>query len=214
MLCLTVLQNFGQDIALEPDAAAEPAIVGATNNTFLKHAIFSMEYTISFPMGDFNDYISTVGARGFNFELKQVLNDRWSVGGSAGWYAFKEHYDRSTYEFDQGALTTEIWNYFYSIPLKAVGHFYLAPSSFVQPFIGMSLGVTYNEMESDIGFLNVLETSWDFTFTPEVGVIVPFGSGAEWGGMLKCRYNHIVYNHNDFSAIQHIDLTFGLVYSY
>jgi len=203
-----------QDMAPEDDASKEPAVMGAFSNSFLKNGIFNLEYNVSLPLGEFKDFVSTPGYRGWNFELKKVLTDNWTVGGSLGWYAFYEHFDRNTYEFESGAITSEVWDYFYSVPIKAVVQYYFMPEAYVQPFIGLSMGVNYNEKERDIGYLFLQTQTWDFTMTPEVGVIIPFGADAFWGAVIKGRYNHIFYNHDNMKAVQFMDFTIGLAYSY
>jgi outer membrane protein len=178
-----------QDAAIEPDLSINPGEPAATSNTFLTRGLFSIEYNVSFPMGDFNDYISTIGHRGWHFELKGVINDNFAVGGSLGWYAFYEKLDRDTYQIEGGALTSTIFNYYYAVPLQAVGHYYFTPDAFIQPFIGLGIGTTYSEKRREIGFYVVEERVWDFSVTPEAGVIIPFGMGSEWGALIKGRYN-------------------------
>jgi outer membrane protein len=203
-----------QDMAIDPDLSIEPSAPQALSNTFLNRGLFSIEYNVSFPVGDFNDFISTIGYRGWHFELKGVLNDNVAVGGSLGWYAFYEKLPRSTYNFDGGAITTTIFNYYYSVPLQAVAHYYLMPDAFVQPFVGIGLGATYSEKRREIGFYVVEEKVWDFGVTPEVGAIIPFGLGAEWGAIIKGRYNLTTYKDNDVNNLMFFDLTVGLAFSY
>ena len=211
----------GMDISLaEPTindglmSVPEAPIIGAVTNTFLSRGLVSFEYNMSFPIGEFNDFISGIGFRGFHFEYKAVLDDNWTIGGSIGWYGFYEKIPRDTYEFEQGALTTTIFRYFYSLPLKVVAQYYFAPSAFVQPFVGLSLGVSYNEVRQEIGFYVVEDRPWTFIMTPEVGVLIPFGSTAQWGAVIKGRYNHNFYKTEFFNSVQTIDATIGLVYSY
>lgn len=211
------LISGAQDLSVEEDLMLDPAptMAGALNNSYLNRGLLSFEYNISFPMGEFSDdFISKVGFRGGHLELKGMINDYLSVGGSIGWYGFFEKYPRSTYEFDEGAITTTVLNYYYSLPLKAVAHYYVIPSAFVQPFIGLSLGVTYNELQREIGIYYLEDKAWDFTLTPELGVLIPFGNEAEWGAVIKGRYNHVFYNGDDLGNIQTVDLTIGLVYAY
>jgi len=202
------LDLFSGGLTLEP---REPA---ALTSTFLQRGLFSFNYNLSFPMGDFNDFISSIGYRGWNFELYGVINDNLAVGGSVGWYAFNEKFDRSTYYFDNGALTSEVYNYFYSIPLKVVAHYYFAPDAFVQPFAGLGLGTTYSEKRREIGFYYVDSKLWNFIVSPEVGVIVPFGDMSEWGARILGRYNFITFKDQEVNNIMFFDLQIGLIYSY
>ncbi len=201
------------ELIIEPEASEAP-IIGAVTNTFLRRGLVSFEYNMSFPVGDLKDFISSMGFRGFHFEYKAVLDDNWTIGGSIGWYGWYEKLDRATYDFEGGALTTTIFRYFYTLPLKVVSQYYFLPDAFIQPFVGLSAGVSYCEIRQEIGFLVITDKPWNFTVTPEVGVLIPFGSTSSWGAVIKGRYNFMVYNKNNFNSVQYIDATFGLVYSY
>ncbi len=189
----------------------EPA---AINNRFLERGLFSIEYNASFPVGEFSDFISEPGYRGWHFELKGVINDNLAIGGSVGWYAFYEEFDRDTYLFDGGSLTSSIFNYYYSVPLRVVAHYYFLPDAFIQPFAGLSIGTSYNEKRREIGFYVFEEKKWNFGLTPEVGAIIPFGDMAEWGAQIKGRFNYLTYNDNEQDNTMFIDISIGLVYSY
>lgn len=202
------------ELNLEQGLMVEPGEPAALSNTFLSRGLFSIEYNLSFPMGDLSDFISKMGYRGWNFELKGVVNDNLSVGGSFGWYGFSETFDRDTYFFEGGSLTTSIFNYYYSIPLRAVAHYYFLPDAFIQPFAGVSIGTNYSEKRREVGFLVIEEKAWDFGITPEVGAIIPFGEMAMWGAQIKARYNFLTYKDRDIDNIMFFDVSFGLVYSY
>jgi outer membrane protein len=199
---------------LEQGLMIEPREPAALSNTFLNRGLFSIEYNLSFPVGDLSDFISTIGYRGWNFELKGVINDNLAVGGSFGWYGFQESFDRDTYFFDAGSLTTSIYNYYYTIPLRVVAHYYFLPDSKVQPFAGLSIGTNYSEKRSEIGFLVIEDKAWDFGLTPEIGAIIPFGEMSMWGAQIKGRYNFLTYKDRDIDNIMFIDVSIGLVYSY
>lgn len=189
----------------------EPA---AINNRFLERGLFSIEYNASFPLGEFSDFISKPGYRGWSFELKGVINDNLAIGGSVGWYAFYEDFERDTYLFDGGSLTSSVFNYYYSVPLRVVAHYYFLPDAFIQPFAGLSIGTNYNEKRREIGFYLFEEKKWNFGLTPEAGVIIPFGDMAEWGAQIKGRFNYLTYNDYEQDNTMFFDISIGLVYSY
>lgn len=196
-----------------PLAPSKPA-VGAITSSFLGNGLFNLEYNLSFPMGEFKDFISKVGYRGWRFQFQGVINDHITVGGYTGWYGFYEKRPRTTYELENGAITGTIWTYYYSMPLHAVAQYYFLPESFVQPFIGLAMGVNYDVRELELGVYYVRDETWDFCFVPEIGAIIPFGQGSEWGAVIKGRYNYTAYPHYKMNSLQHIDLSFGLAYSY
>jgi hypothetical protein len=219
LITASVSVSISQDMAIDyetdlGDLTLAPREPVALTNAFLQRGLFTINYNLSFPLGDFNDFTSTIGYRGWDLELYGVINDNLAVGGSIGWRAFYEKLDRATYTFEGGALTSEVYNYFYSIPIKAVAHYYFLPDAFVQPFAGLSTGIAYNEKRREIGFYYVESRLWNYIVSPEVGVLIPFGEMAEWGARIVGRYNFMTFSDNSVDNIQFIDLSFGLVYSY
>lgn len=194
--------------------APEKPAAGAITSSFLGNGLFNIEYNVSFPIGEFQDFISKVGYRGWRFQFQGVINDHITVGGYTGWYGFYEKRPRATYEFEDGAITTTVWTYMYQVPLHAVAQYYFLPESFVQPFIGLAMGVNYDVRELEFGVYYLKDETWDFCFVPEVGAIIPFGQGSEWGAVIKGRYNYTVFHHQQMNSLQFIDLSFGLAYSY
>jgi hypothetical protein len=196
------------------DVAALP--VGESTG-FLAKSLFSGNYNLSFPAGNYSDFISKMGYRSFDAEYKVFVTNNVALGGNIGWYGFYEKYERDTYEFENGAITSTIFNYLYSIPLRFKVEYYPIPNKFIQPFIGLHVGTHYNERTTQVGFISLKDESWNFSLAPEVGVIIPFGELADWGFMIKGKYNYQVYDRDvflDFSNLSWFDLSFGLTYSY
>ena len=98
--------------------------------------------------------------------------------------------------------------------MQALADWFFNPKGFVQPFAGLGIGVNYNERRTEIGFYALEDNSWNFSVSPEAGVIVPFGKYSAWGFSAKARYNYQVYNRDRFNGMQYLDLSFGLSYSY
>jgi len=196
----------GQDMSLK----GEPRI----DSYYLQNTLFSINYNISLPVGDLVDYISDPGFTGFDAELKGFLTENIAVGGKIGVISFYEKYPRDTYYFESGALTTTIFNYYYTVPMHVVADYFFIPKSFIQPYAGLGVGINYNERRTEIGFYSLTDNSWNFALSPEAGVIVPFGKFSEWGLSVKARYNYQVYNRDRFNGMQYFDFSFGLSYSY
>ena len=181
---------------------------------FIKNSILGINYNLSFETGSLAKFIPDMGYRGWDIELKAMVTDNIAVGGNIGWYAFYKKYPRQTYYFDQGALTSTIFNYLYSVPIRAVVTYYPIPTAFVQPFIGLQAGMYYNEKRTEIGFYAYETKTWNFGFAPEIGVIVPFGKYSQWGFNVKGKYNYQFYTKDNFENLSWFDLSFGLSFSY
>jgi len=117
--------------------------------------LINFNYIMGFPVGDFKDFINKSSFRGFNFEYRHFLNDNMSVGGYIGWNGFYEETGRSTYTFDNGAITGVLYKYLYVLPIYANLHYYPFPGDPVQPFAGLAFGAIYLNKESQMGILSI-----------------------------------------------------------
>jgi outer membrane protein len=188
-------------------------------NQFLQNSLMTFSYQMGFPSGDLKTFIPANDYLGWDFELKSMVTHNLAVGGHIGYQGFYKKYPRATYEFPQGAITTTIFKYYYTIPLQLVTTWFFVPEGMIQPFIGVHVGVNYNERRGEIGIYTIEDNSWNFSFAPEAGVIVPFGHYSQWGVSVRGKYTYNVYNRNDgigmdFNQLAYWNVMFGLSYTW
>jgi hypothetical protein len=184
------------------------------SNYYMQSNLFSFNYNLSFPFGDLNDYVPSTGVKGFDVELKTFVTDNIAIGGMIGYQGFYKKYPRDTYSFENGALTSTLFAYYWTIPIRVVADYFISPGSLIQPFIGLSTGVNYNERRLEVGFYYIDDKSWNYVIAPEAGLIIPLGKYAEWGFSVKARYNYHVYSRDNFNGLQYLDVALGFSYSY
>jgi outer membrane protein W len=188
-------------------------------NLFLQQSQMSFSYQMGFPTGDLKTFIDQNDYLGWDFELKAMVTHNLALGGHIGYQGFYKKFPRDTYEFPQGAITTTIFKYYYTIPMQAVATWFFMPEGMVQPYLGMNIGVNYNERRGEIGIYLLEDNSWNFSLAPEAGVIVPFGKYSMWGTNIRAKYNYNVYSRNDnlgqdFNQLAYWNMMFGLTYTW
>jgi hypothetical protein len=189
------------------------------DNMFLQNSVMTFSYQMGFPTGDLKTFIPENDYLGWDFEMKTLVTHNLAVGGHIGYQGFYKKFPRDTYEFPQGALTTTIFKYYYTVPMQAVLTWFFIPDKMVQPYLGMNIGVNYNERRGEIGIYVLEDNSWNFSFAPEAGVIVPFGKYSQWGVNVRGKYNYNVYSRTDnlgmdFNQLAYFNLMFGLSYTW
>jgi hypothetical protein len=173
---------------------------------------FSLNFNPSFPTGTLYENISESSFRGFMFEGKRFLNKNLAIGGSLSWTGFYELKDRQTYEFDNGAITGNVANYYYNFPILLNASYYFIPESIIKPYVGINAGTVYNKLEKYVGTLYLSDITWQFHIAPELGVFVPFGKNAQAGIQIAGRYNYITYQKYKYNGIQYFQLSVGLAW--
>lgn len=181
---------------------------------FLDDWILDIDFGMGLPGGDLNDYIDGESSyRNFSIGLERAIGDHFAVGGRVGWLGFYKKYDRNTYDFSGGAITTSIFNYMYIVPLQATAQYFPLKDCKVQPFAGLGAGLFSTTRKSDIGIFDIDKHHWKFGLTPEIGLIVPIGSGG-FGLEAKYRYNYIIYDELELENLYYSDIKIGLVVSF
>jgi hypothetical protein len=189
------------------------------DNMYLQKSLMSFSYQMGFPSADLKTFLPVNDYLGWDYELKTMVTHNLAIGAHVGYQGFYKKYPRDTYEFPQGAITSTIFKYYYTIPLQAAATWFFIPEGMVQPYIGMNVGVNYNERRGEIGVYVLEDNSWNFSFAPEAGVIVPFGKYSQWGVNIRGKYNYNVYNRNDgigmdFNQLAYFNIMFGLSYTW
>jgi hypothetical protein len=189
------------------------------DNPYLKNTLLTFSYQMGFPSGDLKTFLPQNDYLGWDFEMKTMVTHNLAVGAHIGYQGFYKKYPRATYEFPQGAITTTIFKYYYTVPMQATATWFFIPEKMVQPYLGVNVGVNYNERRGEIGIYVLEDNSWNFSFAPEAGVIVPFGKFSEWGLNLRAKYNYSVYNRDDgigmdFNQLAYWNVMIGLTYTY
>ena len=194
--------------------AQDDYVVNANKSYSSNHpsVIWNFDYSMGFAIGDFNDFIDEPSFRGFFMDGRKLINDKFSIGGGMGWNVYNQNYERSTYEFDGGAVTGKKWNYFFQMPLFVNAHYYFFHQGVVQPRIGLSTGGYYTEHEVQIGTFSLIDKMWKFGFTPEVEVYIPFGT-SDWGINVRGKYNYIFYDDNRINGLQNFTIDVGFTFA-
>lgn len=174
---------------------------------------------MGFPTGSLKEFLPENDYLGWDFDMRSMVTHNLAVGGHIGYQGFYKKYPRDTYYFPQGAITTTVFKYYYTIPMQASATWFFIPEKMIQPFLGFNVGVNYNERRAEIGMYVLEDNSWNFSFAPEAGVIVPFGKYAQWGLNLRGKYNYNVYNREydsfiDFKQLAFFNVMIGVTYTW
>ncbi len=193
--------------------AQEPDATGFIKTYAQPGGLLSFDWIIGIPVGDMSsDFISKTSTRGFNAEYRYLFNSPISVGGGLSWQGFSEKYDRHTYEFEGGAVTSTRFNYLYTFPLYVNFHYYPIKSNYIFPFVGINAGAFHIDKEDQIGSYYVEDESWHFGVMPEIGAVFKFDPYSSFGISVKAKYNYIFYNENKYNDLSQLNIYIGATF--
>jgi opacity protein-like surface antigen len=172
---------------------------------------FTAQYAINFPLGNTADYIGETSFRGFSIDYRYFIQPNIAVGIGTGWYTFYEKQNYGTYSNNDGSLSISGVQYRYinSAPILFVGDYYFSPDEKMSPFVGLGIGVTYNEVNTEMGQFYVDIDTWQFSLAPEAGVKI--GTDAEVSGFVSVRYNNN-FETSELDAMSYLTLNVGLMF--
>jgi len=170
---------------------------------------FAVQYAINFPLGNTADNIGATSFRGISLDYRYNIQPNIAIGIGTGWYTFYEQKNYGTYSNDDGSLAISGVQYRYinSAPILLVGDYYFSPEEKFSPFVGLGIGITYNEVRTQMSQYYVNTDTWQFSLAPEVGVTVAGTTGVS--GFLSARYNSN-FKTSELDAQSYLTLNVGV----
>lgn len=193
--------------------AQEPTATG-----FRPSSYYTFSWNTTFPMGDFNDWVSQPSPAGFDFGGRYAIRKGLTVGFNFGWQRVAKIYDDETYTIPEKgiAINAENYRFTWMVPFQAVVAYHLMADKLVSPYIGLGIGGDYMEHHLMIQEYDIYETAWDFSLTPEIGILAKFGKYSNWGGLLAFNYkwttNKITTYQKTSSDLQMLNLKVGIAF--
>ena len=181
-------------------------------------SLYALAWTLSVPLGSFNNFINNVSPAGGNFAGRYFLKKGLAVGFEFGWNNYYRKYQRNTYYGDDGlAITGIFYTYAFAVPWKVGAYYYFMPTAIADPYAGFSFGGDYMEEHILIQEYDFSKSQWGFTMSPEIGVLIKFGRYSHWGANISARYwfntnSYSFTGYNSYSNMQGLDFNAGLTY--
>ena len=191
--------------------AQEPTSLG-----FQPSSYYTFSWNTTFPMGDFNDWVSQPSPAGFDLGGRYMIKKGLTVGWNIEWQRVAKNYDKQTYTIpDKGlAINAENYRFTWMVPFQAVLAYHLMPDRMISPYLGLGIGGDYMEHHLMIQEYDIYKTRWDFSLTPEIGILAKFGAYSSWGALVAFNYkwttNKIELYQKTSKDLQMLNLKVGI----
>jgi hypothetical protein len=198
-------------LALGIAHAQEPTSIG-----FKPSSYYTFTWNTTFPMGDFNDWVSQPSPAGFDLGGRYMIKNGLTVGWDISWQRVAKIYDNETYTIpDKGiAINAENYRFTWMVPFQAVLAYHLMPEKIISPYLSLGIGGDYMEHHLMIQEYDIYKTRWDFSLTPEVGILAKFGTYSNWGALVAFNYkwttNQIELYQKTSKNLQMLNLKVGI----
>lgn len=154
----------------------------------------ALSWSPAVPIGETSKYVNATSARGFQFEVDQFINDRWSIGGNFGWQAFFQK-DFKMYLDEQSIISGVQRNYINALILMVNSKYYFPNTvNRVRGYVSIDIGTTAIENYEVFGARQYKELLWHFALAPGVGVDIPIVKN--FGVQVYFKYHNSFKNKN------------------
>jgi len=170
----------------------------------------AVAWDVNFPLD--NKFVNATSFKGFKFETRRMVTPNMSVGFEAGSNVYDQYLPRKTYQIQDGAITTDLYTYVYTLPLALNVHHYFNVSKMVIPYAGLAMGATYSQQKIYYNTYVSQDENWGFLIRPELGALVKFHEGMAL--LVGARYSYSTNTQSTFhiNGIQSFGLQLGLVF--
>jgi opacity protein-like surface antigen len=190
----------------------------ASSLGYTPHSYYTFSWNMTFPIGDFNKWVSEAGLAGFDMGGRYFIKDGLAAGWNISWNRVAKDYSNETYTVpDKGiALTATNYRFTWMVPFQAILLYHFNPGKTVSPYVGLGIGGDYMEHHLMIQEYDIYKERWDFSLAPEVGVLAKFGHFSNWGALVAFSYkwttNQIEIYQTTSKNLQMLNLKIGLAY--
>ena len=131
----------------------------------------SVQYSVSFGMGDQGEFISQPSWRGILIEYRGELTANLALGVDVGWNVFYEKKAYDTYTVGTESLSGIQYRYQNQVPMLGTVDYVFMPDNALRPYVGLGIGTMYSERSTDMNLYRLKENTWQFAMKGEVGVL-------------------------------------------
>lgn len=124
------------------------------------------------------EWVGETSARGIKAGYRRLFNDTFMAGVDLSWATYDEYKPTTTFEYSNGALTTDYFNYIYSYRVTISGDYILPVNTKdrLLPFIGFGIGAALNSYATYYNIYRDRENTWGFLLSPRAGAVFPFSN--------------------------------------
>ncbi len=172
--------------------------------------VWNFDWNMGFGTGSTSDFVSAPSFRGFSIDGGSFVTDNFTLGGFVGWNIFYQNKGFQTIEVTQ---TSTVYGYhrksINTIPVLFTAKYYFSQAT-VMPYAGIGAGAMYADQRDYVGLYYVQNKAWHFAVAPELGIVVPLGSG-NTGINANVKYNWAAKT-KDTPSVTYFSFNIGLSY--
>jgi len=181
--------------------------LSAAQIPYTAHAQTSPYYTFSwnivFPTGDFGKWVDQTSLTGFDFGAQYYVSEGLTAGFNIGSMRVNALHEDQTFTIpDKGvAITADNYRITWMIPFQATIAYHLISDRIASPYFSLGIGGDYMTHHLLIQEYDIAEYMWDFSLTPEFGVMTRFGRDSSTKLLIAFNYKWTTNKINIYETV-------------
>jgi outer membrane protein W len=164
--------------------------------------IYSINWQVNVPVGSSRNFVSNTNFEGINANWAYFVTDNVAVGLDLGYNNYHQKFSQRVYRPNENtAINAAQYRYTQTFPIKAQVKYFFTPNSMVKAYAGLGIGALSAGQHIVIQDYDAWNNNWGFLLSPEIGMLVPFGMGSNWGANITAGYNWST-NQSAFGSIK------------
>ena len=195
------------------------SIISLSTLVFIKPATaqidthWEIQWNISVPTGDFENFINESSVRGIQFGGTYHFETNVTLGGSVGYGAFFKKTGRMTVDYNNNTITAIHFRDLYSYYFMAEAGYAYQTDFIITPYGRMGIGAYYTEMVAQIGLLYWTDESWNFGLRPEIGALIALPNSGV-GFIVNAKYNAAINYSENLDNLNYFTFGIGFIFGF
>jgi outer membrane protein W len=168
-------------------------------------------WDFGFPVG--NNFVSSFSGWGGNVGFSYFVQENLGVGLELGWNSYYQYASTKTYSNADGAVTTDLYKYIFTLPITATVMHTFKAGKVVRPYVKLGLGAQFSQQNLYYNIYQTTNDDWGFVAIPEVGANLRFSPYSKWSMNLSVRYKFSTNSQAQYNLtnIQTLNFNVGVV---
>jgi hypothetical protein len=141
---------------------------------------FHIGWNTLVPFSD-KDFTGSTSTAGIRVGYSKFVGERFGFGFEGGYSTMDDYVPPTTYEYPDGAITTDIYNYLYYFTLMANGHYYLSQGKRFISYASLGMGVSFSEYKIFYNVYQENDQNTGFVIRPEIGTLFKVKENSGFG---------------------------------
>lgn len=159
-------------------------------------------WNILVPFSD-KDFTGSTSAAGARVGYTKFLSDRFGLGFEVGYSTLDDYVPPQTYVFDNGAITTDRFNYLYYLTIMANGQYYFSQGRHFTPYTSLGMGVALSQYKVFYNAYQDSDRNTGFVVRPEIGTLIRIRENSTFGLKAALGFDYAT-NSNDYFGTKNL----------